>query len=107
MCQLWTEEKVKQRRMTECDKDVAPVAGQAAHFLLAPVPIPCGGCCGEAWSGGGAVQGSGVVALQVHGIKQLPSCCFLVGWCFLSFWASPVAACSEIFHGIIIVGKGL
>lgn len=25
----------------ECDKNVAPVAGQAAHFLLAPVPIPC------------------------------------------------------------------
>lgn len=64
MCQLWTEEKVKQSRVMECDKDVAPVAGQAAHFLLAPVPIPCSGSCGEAWSRGRAVQGSGVVAFQ-------------------------------------------
>lgn len=65
MCQLWTEEKVKQSVMMECDKDVAPVAGQAARFLLAPVPIPCGGSCGEAWRGGGrAVQGSGVVVYR-------------------------------------------
>lgn len=65
MCQLWTEEKVKQNRVMECDMDVAPVTGQAAHFLLAPVPIPCSGSCGEAWSRGRAVQGSGVVAFQL------------------------------------------
>lgn len=61
----------------ECDKNVAPVAGQAAHFLLAPLPIPCGGSCGGAWSGGRSVQGSGVVALQVPSIKELPSCALM------------------------------
>ena len=47
MCQPWTEEKVKQSGMMEGNKNVVPMVAKTGNFLLAPVLVLCGCCCGK------------------------------------------------------------